>query len=31
LQEAIKDPGSTNLSDRHYEARMLLGVRIQKY
>jgi hypothetical protein len=31
LQEAIKDPGSTNLSDRHYEIRMLLGVRIQKY
>lgn len=31
LQEAIKDPGSTNLSDRHYETRMLLGVRIQKY
>ena len=31
LQEAIKDPSSTNLSDRHYETRMLLGVRIQKY
>ena len=31
MQEAIKDPGSTNLSDRHYETRMLLGVRIQKY
>ena len=31
LQEAIKDPGSTNLSDRHYESRMMLGVRIEKY
>ncbi len=31
FEEAVNDPGATNLSDKHYETRMLLGVKIQKY
>ena len=31
LLEAKADPGTKNLSDKHYEAWMLLGIRIQKY
>ena len=31
LLEAKADSGTKNLSDNHYEAWMLLGIRIQKY
>ena len=31
FQQAVKDHGATNLSDKDYEIRMMHGVRIQRY